>query len=70
MTRVALVRVDATVGTVCAAAGFLTRQSFQYVGRVRPKHVMTYGCLLNDNVFDSEVFNIDTLGISVGFSVF
>ncbi len=32
-------------------------------------HVMTYGCLLNDNVFDGEVLNIDTLGVSVGFSI-
>jgi len=49
VTRVTLVRVDTTMGAVCAAAGF--------------------GCLLNDNVFDGEVLNIDTLGVSVGFSV-
>lgn len=30
----------------------------------------TYGSLLHDDVFYVEIFNIDVLGISVGFGIF
>ena len=67
MTRVTLVRVDTTMGAVCAAAGFLERRVSKTLEKLR--HCPTYGSLLNDDALDGQVFNVNVLGIRVRLSV-
>jgi hypothetical protein len=55
-----LVRVDATMGTICAPAGFLILYELD-ISRYRS----TYRSLLNNNVLDDEIFNINVFGIGI-----
>jgi hypothetical protein len=69
MARVALVRVNSTVGAVCAAAGFLMGHN-QDALVDKGDAGMTYRSLLNNDVLDDEFFDINALCISVGLGIF
>ena len=56
-----LVRVDATMGTICAPAGFLILYELD-IWRYRST---TYRSLLNNNVLDDKIFDINVFGIGI-----
>lgn len=68
---VALVRVDATVGTVCPSASFL-------IGILDEENVLwaiwnaklTYRGLLHNDGLDGQILELQGLGVSVGLGVF
>ena len=63
MARVALVRVDTTVSTVCPAAGFLVG-----IRGKQSRGVQTHGGLLYNDGLDAEVvqLNVFRVGIRLG----
>ena len=65
MARVTLVRVDTTMCTVRAAAGFLRKGSrlIEALEFVRLK--ITYGCLLDDDVLDVQVLQFEVFSVRV-----
>ena len=68
MTRVTLVRVDATMRTVRATAGFLdTREHNQWNLHLRDDG--TYGSLLHDNVLDVEILELEVFRIGVRLGI-
>ena len=68
MTRVTLVRVDATMRTVRATAGFLdTCEHNQW--NLRHRDDGTYGSLLHDNVLDVEVLELKVFRVRVRLRV-
>ena len=70
MAWVALVGVDTTVSTVCAAAGFLWKQRGKLHIFSFHDNAATHGSLLNDDALDVEVLKLQVLGIRVRLSVF
>jgi hypothetical protein len=52
--RVALVRVDTTMGTICATAGFLEK-SKEISETCLKFSILTYRSLLDNNVFDKQI---------------
>lgn len=68
MCRVALVWVNPTVRTVCAATCFLIPVS-QSTNLTFNNNKCTYGGLLHHDVFDVEIFNVNVLRISIRFRI-
>lgn len=66
VARVALVGVNATVGAVGAAAGFLLRIRTK---RWRCTQTETYRGLVNNNVLNRKILNIDVFGIGIRLGV-
>lgn len=69
MAGVALVGVDTTMGTVCAAAGFLLHKTVMSYAVDQMAQVQTHWGLLNNNALDGEVLNINALAVGVGFGI-
>lgn len=54
--------------TVGATTSFLGKLYVQGVDRGH-EHGTTYGCLLNDDVFDNEFLEFQALGVSICFGI-
>jgi len=57
------------MGTIRPSTGFLVESGGQKLHPAANRNLVTYGCLLNDDVLDVQVVKFKTLGISVSLSV-
>ena len=69
MAWVSLVRVDTTVGTVCAAAGFLAKQCTSVNLETAEAGMITYRSLLHNDALDEKVLELQVLRIRIRLGV-
>ena len=64
MRRVTLVRVNTTMGTICATTRFLER--VKEISELRLNFsISSYRSLLNDNVFDKQLLDLNVFSIGI-----
>jgi hypothetical protein len=67
MCGVALVRVNATMRTICATASFLRKSNKKEISEIEPEllSISSYRSLLYNNAFDEQFLDINAFSISV-----